>query len=159
MGEIYVVAPNGPKSGGSSSITVEVPLRSKAQDDYNGAKMISVNGTPVDCVKLALHVILPRRPDFVLSGINHGANTGNSVVYSGTMGAAMEGALRGIPSIGYSLISHTPEASDFDRAMPYIRKITEGVIKNGLPDGVCLNVNIPVGREITGIEIVISSAA
>lgn len=115
--------------------------------------MISVNGTPVDCVKLALHVILPRRPDFVLSGINHGANTGNSVVYSGTMGAAMEGALRGIPSIGYSLISHTPEASDFDRAMPYIRKITEGVIKNGLPDGVCLNVNIPVGREITGIEM------
>ena len=153
LGEIYVVAPNGPKSGGSSSITVEVPLRSKVQDDYNGAKMISVNGTPVDCVKLALHVILPRRPDFVLSGINHGANTGNSVVYSGTMGAAMEGALRGIPSIGYSLISHTPEASDFDRAKPYIRKITEGVIKNGLPDGVCLNVNIPVGREITGIEM------
>lgn len=151
LGEIYVVAPNGPRSGGSSSITVEVPLRSKTHADYNGAKMISVNGTPVDCVKLALHVLLPRRPDYVLSGINHGANTGNSVVYSGTMGAAMEGALRGIPSIGYSLISHTPEEADFDRAMPYIRKITEGVMQNGLPDGVCLNVNIPVGREISGI--------
>lgn len=153
MADVIVVAPDSPRSGSSAAITVEVPLRIREYPDYNGAKMLSINGTPVDCVKLAVNVVTPRRPDLVLSGINHGANTGSSVINSGTMGAAIEGALQGIPSIGFSLVTHTPSATDFDACREYVRKITESVIEKGLPDGVCLNVNMPKGGEILGARI------
>lgn len=151
LGEVIVAAPSGPQSGGSSAITVEHPLKIKQHPDYNGAKMYSINGTPVDCVKLALHAIVDRRPALVLSGINHGSNTGNSVVYSGTMGAAREGALKGIPSIGFSLTSHKADSDDFNRAAPWVTKIVKAVLEKSLPQDVCLNINMPVKREITGI--------
>ena len=91
LGDIVVVAPARPQSGQSSAFTVNAPLRVRDHADYHGATMHSVDGTPVDCVKLSMHHILPRRPDMLLSGINHGSNAGNSLIYSGTMGAALEG--------------------------------------------------------------------
>ena len=153
MGEVVVVAPDSARSGGSMALTVEIPLRIKECGTYLGMRMLSTNGTPVDCVKIACNVILDRQPDIVLSGINHGSNTGNSVNYSGTMGAAIEGCLRGIPSIGYSCVSHKATTADFDACRQYIERITAKVLAEGLPDDVCLNVNMPVGKPITGIAI------
>ena len=102
MGEIVAIAPDSPNSGQSSAISVNKVLKITNHPDYNGARMHSVNGTPVDCVKLGMHAVLDRRPDLILSGINHGSNSGNSIIYSGTMGAVLEGCMLGIPSIGYS---------------------------------------------------------
>lgn len=150
--EIYAVAPAGPCSGMSSSITINSPLQIIAHPDYNGAKMLAVTGTPVDCVKLGLHAALPRYPDLVLAGINHGSNSGNSNIYSGTMGAVMEGCMIGIPSIGFSLLSHDPEA-DFSQTGPTIEKVIRTVLESGLPKGVCLNVNIPKGVTPKGIKV------
>ncbi len=110
--------------------------------DHAGAMMFKVNGTPVDCVKLSMHRILDRRPDMVVSGINHGSNAAINVVYSGTMGAAMEGCAFGIPSIGFSLTDHSPDA-DFSPCRPWVERISRGVLEHGLPEGVCLNVNVP----------------
>jgi 5'-nucleotidase len=104
--------------------------------------MWATNGTPTDCVKLAMHALVDRCPDMVISGINHGSNAAINVLYSGTMGAAMEGCAFGIPSIGFSLTSHDKKA-DFGGCRPFIRKIVSAVMQNGLPDEVCLNVNIP----------------
>ena len=106
LGDVYVVAPDSPQSGKSSAITVEMPLRAVQLDDYYDAKIFRVSGTPVDCVKLAMHTLLPRRPDFVIAGINHGANTGNSAIYSGTLGIVFEGGILNIPSVGFFFISH-----------------------------------------------------
>lgn len=153
MGEIYVVAPDAPQSGQSSAFTPNFPLQIIEHPDYNGATMRSVTGTPVDCVKLAMHHILPRRPDLLLSGINHGSNAGNSVVYSGTMGAAVEGCMHGIPSVGYSLLHHSLKA-DFTECTPLITDITQKVIAQGLPAGVCLNVNFPAKVKIVGMKVV-----
>ena len=154
MGEVIVAAPDGPRSGFSSAITTDKPLRIRKMPDAGGIKMNAINGTPADCVKLTLHLLAKenRRPDIILSGINHGSNTGNSVVYSGTMGASIEGALQGIPSVGFSLLSHKPAAGDFEPSRSYIRQIVGKVLNNGLPEWVCLNVNIPYGMEITGME-------
>ena len=153
MGDIYVVAPNQPHSGQSSAFTVNAPLRIIEHPDYNDAVMRSVTGTPVDCVKLAMHHVLPRRPDIILSGINHGSNAGNSIIYSGTMGAALEGCMLGIPSVGYSLLHHSLKA-DFSECTPYITDITGRVLAEGLPDGVCLNVNFPAGCTPEGVKVV-----
>lgn len=153
MGEIWVVAPHQQHSGQSSSLTFNAPLRVHEHPDYNGAKMLSVSGTPVDCVKLAMHTLLPRRPDLVLAGINHGSNAGNSVIYSGTMGAVFEGCMDGIPSIGYSLLHHSMSA-DFSECKRFIQDITAKVLENGLPDGVCLNVNFPAKVKIEGLKVV-----
>lgn len=153
MGDIYVVAPNQPHSGQSSAFTVNSPLRIIEHADYNGAVMRSVTGTPVDCVKLAIHHVLPRRPDIILSGINHGSNAGNSIIYSGTMGAAFEGCMLGIPSVGYSLLHHSLQA-DFSECTPYVEDITRRVIADGLPEGVCLNVNFPAKVKIEGAKVV-----
>lgn len=154
LGEIYVVAPDGACSGKSSAITVDSPLRQTVHPKYHGAEMHSVNGTPVDCVKLGLHT-LSRRPDIVLSGINHGANSGNSVIYSGTMGAAMEACMVGIPAIGYSLLDYTWDA-DFTVCTPIIQDITAAILHKGLPDEICLNVNIPKGN-VYGVKVVRAS--
>lgn len=107
---------------------------------------------PADCVKLALNAIVDKQPDLVLAGINHGSNTGNSVIYSGTMGAVIEGCLQGIPSIGFSVCTHNPSASDFDACMPHVTEITRRVIERRLPDGVCLNVNFPKGGVVKGFR-------
>lgn len=142
FGDVIVAAPLHPQSGQSSALTVERPLRISRREDYRGAEMFTVSGTPVDCVKLGLNAIVPRMPDFIFSGINHGSNSGNAIIYSGTMGAVIEGCMVGIPSVGYSLCHHSM-AADFDLSLPFVTKIMERVVEGGLPEGVALNVNIP----------------
>ena len=110
LGDVVAVCPLHPQSGQSMAITVNSPLRITRIPDYNGARMYHVSGTPVDCIKLAMHHILDSRPDLVVTGINHGSNSAINVLYSGTMGAAMEGAAFGIPSIGFSLTDHSADA-------------------------------------------------
>ena len=150
FGNIVVVAPDGPRSGMSHAITVERPLRITKMQEEEGLVIYSCTGTPVDCVKLACNKILTRLPDFVISGINHGANTSISVLYSGTMGAAIEGCIHGVPSIGFSLDDYLNDA-DFTKSKKVVARIFQKVAEFGLPDGICLNVNIPKG-EVKGIN-------
>lgn len=142
FGDVIVVAPQGSQSGMSSAITVKIPLHLKTINSSNGISKLVSSGTPVDCVKLALNQVLDHKPDLLLSGINHGSNSSISVVYSGTMGAAIEGSLNGIPSIGFSLTDFSPDA-DFSIVEKYAPKIIENVLANGLPEYTCLNVNFP----------------
>lgn len=142
FGDVIVVAPDTPQSGKSSAISVESPLFITRHPDMEQAKIYSVSGTPVDCVKLGLHAIVPRKPDMLLSGINHGSNSGVSVIYSGTMGAVMEGCVVGIPSIGFSLLHHSLDA-DFSFSENFVIEIIGRALLNPIPQGVCLNVNIP----------------
>lgn len=144
IGEVVCVCPASPQSGMSMALTVNNPLRVVQLSDYHGAKMYKVTGTPVDCIKVAVDMLMPRKPDIVVSGINHGSNAAINVVYSGTMGAAFEGCAYGVPSVGFSLTSHDPDA-DFTPCFPFIEIIVKGVLENGLPEGVCLNVNFPAG--------------
>lgn len=153
LGDVWVVAPDEPQSGQSSSLSFNAALRITERPGYEGARIFSVSGTPVDCIKLAMHAIVPRRPDLVLAGINHGSNAGNSVIYSGTMGAVFEGCMAGIPSIGYSLLDHAMDA-DFSECRPYIEQMTEKVLNEGLPNGICLNVNFPTKVKIEGMKVV-----
>lgn len=152
---IFVVAPEAPHSGQSSAITVKEALRIKKCEEYctDRVQAFSVNGTPVDCVKLAMHTILPSFPDLAVSGINHGSNAGNSIIYSGTMGSVLETCTLGIPSIGYSLLDHSMKA-DFTPCMPFVKSMAEKVLENGLPARVCLNVNFPKTSDIKGYKIV-----
>ena len=142
IGEVVCVCPQLPQSGMSMALTVNSPLKIKRLDDYYGAAMYQVDGTPVDCVKIAVDNLLPRRPDIVVSGINHGSNAAINVVYSGTMGAAFEGCAYGIPSIGFSLTSHDEDA-DFSPCLPVVDKLVRLVLEKGLPEDICLNVNMP----------------
>lgn len=153
LGEILVVAPDGPRSGMSSAITSLQPLRVYLEREEEDLKIYSSTGTPVDCVKLGINELSDRKPDIVISGINHGSNAAVAVLYSGTMGAALEGAVFKIPSVGFSLLDHDHQA-DFSHAEKYTRLITEQVLANGLPAGTCLNVNIPKGEGIKGIRVV-----
>lgn len=154
LGDIICMAPDGPRSAQSMALTIHKPLYIRPEEDYHGAKMYSVNGTPVDCIKLSAHHILPRRPDMLASGINHGSNSSINVLYSGTMGAVMEGCQLGIPSVGFSLTSHDPDA-DFSACRGIITEIAKETLQNGLPDGICLNVNIPADIIPKGIKITI----
>jgi len=152
LGEIVVVAPDGPRSGLSSSITFFNPIRAALIKKEEGLTVYSCTGTPVDCVKLALNEILDRKPDVLLSGINHGSNAAVCIIYSGTVGAAFEGCIAGIPSVGISLTNHSP-CADFSRAVKYARQITENVLANGLPEGICLNLNIPDVQNVKGMKV------
>lgn len=154
FGNLAIVAPDGPNSGMSHAITVKVPLRYKFFQNGNSKTYYSCNGTPVDCIKIAMTVILEKKPDLIVSGINHGSNSAASIFYSGTMAAAMEGSMIGIPSIGFSLTNHSHKA-DFTAAIKIISTIIEKTIQNGLPHGVALNVNIPDvdKNKIKGIKI------
>lgn len=157
IGEVVVVAPDGPKSGQASAITVDSPLRLTKVDFGGGIEAYSVNGTPVDCVKLGIHALMrDRRPDILLSGINHGSNSGNSVIYSGTMGAVIEGNFVGIPSVGFSLLDHSHDA-DFSLILPWVKRITDKVLETGLPKDVCLNVNFPKGCEPKGMKMAVGA--
>lgn len=153
LGDVVVAAPATAQSGKSSALTVNAPLEISEHPSIDGAKVYSITGTPVDCVKLAIHALLDRKPDLLLSGINHGSNAAVNNIYSGTMGAAMEGCIIGIPSIGYSLLNHSPNA-DFTPLTPFITEITKSVLANGLPEGVCLNVNFPKGCVPEGVKVV-----
>ncbi len=152
LGDIIVVAPDGPRSGMSSAITSLQPLRVYLISESQNIKVYATTGTPVDCVKLGISELAERRPDIVLSGVNHGSNAAVAVLYSGTMGAAIEGAVFKIPSIGFSLLDHSHNA-DFTYSKKYIHSITKQVLEDGLPSGTCLNVNIPKGDDIKGIRV------
>ena len=156
FGDVVVVAPDGPQSGMGHAITIDSTLRcDKIIVDKGPQKEYACSGTPVDCVKLAVNQLLERKPDLCVSGINHGSNSSINVIYSGTMSAAVEGALEGIPSIGFSLLDYAPDA-DFSEAEIYIRKIVQSVLDQGMDKGVCLNVNVPKIKEdqvIKGIKI------
>jgi len=150
LGEVLVVAPDGPRSGMSSAITSLQPLRVHRTEENEGLQIYACTGTPVDCVKLGLSELVRRKPDALITGINHGANSAVSVLYSGTMGATMEGCLFKIPSIGFSLDDHSLTA-DFGDAKKVASIITKEVIGKGLPSGTCLNVNIP--KKYKGIRV------
>jgi 5'-nucleotidase len=154
IGSVVVVAPDQPMSGTGHAITVRHPLRLHKHKEEEGYLEYSCNGTPVDCVKLGEQVVLKKKPDLLVSGINHGSNASINIIYSGTMAAVLESAIGGVPSIGFSLLDYSHHA-DFSACEPYVRTIAEMVIANGLPDGVCLNVNIPAvnGSEIRGIRV------
>jgi 5'-nucleotidase len=153
FGYVFVVAPEKGESGKSHAITINSPLRVNKIEESPEHIIYSCNGTPVDAVKLAINQLLPRKPDFLVSGINHGSNSSISVIYSGTMGAAREGSLNGIPSIGFSLLNHSMDA-DFSVPSFYIPEIFRNFISNELSIGTCLNVNFPnVGIDyIKGIK-------
>lgn len=151
LGDVVVMAPDGPRSGQSNAITVSHPLRYTKIEEREGLVRYKSNGTPTDCVKLALHDILDRKPDLLVSGINHGSNAAINIIYSGTMGAVLEGCENGITSIGFSICDHSYNA-DFSKFERFIIQIATETLKNGLPYGVCLNVNAPMG-EIKGVKI------
>ena len=151
LGDVVVVAPDGPRSGQSNALTVYKPIRYKKLEEREGLARYSSNGTPTDCVKLAFNEVLDRKPDLLVSGINHGSNAAINVIYSGTMGATLEGCECSVPSIGFSLCNFLPDA-DFSEFEPYILKIARHVLENGLPEGVCLNVNAPESN-IKGIKV------
>ncbi|WP_455497384.1 5'/3'-nucleotidase SurE [Coprobacter sp.] len=152
LGDIVVVAPDSPRSGQSSALSVGIPLRLTLVEHHGNISFYRTNGTPVDCVKLSINQLFDRRPDLLLSGINHGSNSGVSIVYSGTMGAALEGCIIGIPSIGFSLGSHDPNA-DFSHCREIVRESCRKVLENGLPRSVCLNINIPAIPHLKGIRV------
>lgn len=151
LGELVVMAPDGPRSGASGAITSEHPLRYKLVRKEPGLTVYQCNGTPVDCVKLALHEVMPRTPDLVIGGINHGDNSSVNVHYSGTMGVVIEGCLKGIPSVGFSLCNHAADA-DFSAVLPVARNIAHEVLQRGLPYGICLNVNFPDTAAFKGVK-------
>jgi len=156
-GEVVVVAPDSPQSGMGHAITIHLPLKVHKSPVFEdlGVEAWECSGTPADCVKLAKHYVLQdRRPDLVVSGINHGTNVSVSVLYSGTMSAAVEAALEGLPAIGFSLCNYSADA-DFEACRPQIRKVVENTLESGFPKGLALNVNIPdlPVEEIKGIRV------
>ncbi len=155
MGDVLVVAPDSPQSGMGHAITVGDTLRLRKNSIFGDIEAYECSGTPADCVKLAKHQVLKdRKFDLVLSGINHGSNTSISVLYSGTMSAAIEGAIEGTPSIGFSLCDYSTRA-DMGHVDEYVAKIIAEALKNGMPKGTALNVNIPPiqNERIRGIKI------
>jgi 5'-nucleotidase len=155
LGEVVVVAPDSPQSGMGHAITIHNPLRLHAAKVFEKHEAYECSGTPVDCVKLAKHVILKgRTPDLCVSGINHGSNASINIIYSGTMSAAMEASLEGLPSIGFSLLDYRYEA-DFEPAKPYVYGIMKQILEQGLEAGSLLNVNIPnlPAEQIEGVRV------
>ena len=153
FGDVIVGAPDTPHPGKSSALTVNAPLEVNTHPSVDGIQYYSITGTPVDCVKVAMHAILDRKPDILLSGINHGSNAAVNNIYSGTMGATMEGCLLGIPSIGFSLLDHSMKA-DFQPLGQFVSDIISRVLASGLPQDICLNVNFPAGCTPEGVKVV-----
>jgi 5'-nucleotidase len=157
LGDLAVVAPAQEQSAVGHAITVRDPVRAHSWlfETPSGAVWArAVTGTPADCVKLACQKLLPRRPDLIVSGINHGPNTAVNVIYSGTVSAATEASILGVPAVAVSLCDWDPDA-DFEAAGRYARLITERVLADGIVPGTLLNVNVPPGDfdDIRGIEI------
>ena len=154
FGNVLVVAPNKPQSGMGHAITITKPLRMESYNGFDGVEAYSCSGTPVDCVKLAVFEILKRKPDLLLSGINHGENSSTNVLYSGTMSAAIEGAMEGIPSIGFSLADFNSDA-DFSAAKNVATELIPQIMNKGLPNNTALNVNVPKVsyRDLKGIKV------
>ena len=154
LGDIFVVAPDSPQSGMGHAITLNQPLRLDKVEMHGGHHWYQCSGTPVDCVKLAIDKVIHRKPDLCVSGINHGSNSSINVIYSGTMSAAMEGAIEGIPSVGFSLLNYALDA-DFTTAKTVAKKVASNVLQYGIPSGALLNVNIPYLplNEVKGMKI------
>ncbi|MDX1828937.1 MAG: 5'/3'-nucleotidase SurE [Lutibacter sp.] len=153
IGEVVVIAPDGPQSGMGHAVTInetlycdEIKIDDGPQTEYKSS------GTPVDCVKLAVSEVLDRRPNLCVSGINHGSNSSINVIYSGTMSAAVEAGVEGIPAIGFSLLDYSWNAN-FEPLKKYIKQLALNVLENGLPDGVVLNVNFPKMNSFKGIKV------
>jgi 5'-nucleotidase len=154
FGKVVLVSTTESMSGMSQALTVKTPLRVKLLEENDRHRVYMCNGTPTDSIKLAINQLLERNPDWVVSGINHGANASVSVLYSGTMAAALEGCLYGIDSVGFSLNNFSPSA-DFSACRKYIRMVMRRVAEEPLPKGICLNVNIPAvpKADIKGIRV------
>lgn len=154
FGEVVAVAPMTPQSGKSQAFTIYDPLFIKTIREEEGLHVYALSGTPVDCVKIAFdHLIADRKVDLVISGINHGSNAAVNVLYSGTMGAAIEGSFYGCPSVGLSLTSHDPDA-DFEASLLWGERIIRTIFERQPRTPLCLNVNVPVGRpeQIKGLK-------
>lgn len=158
IGEVVVVAPDKPQSAMGHAITVTQPVRLRPSKVFDGVLAYECSGTPADCVKLALDKVCDRRPDIMVSGINHGPNYSINVIYSGTMSAAVEAAVDGVQAIGFSLCDYSLEA-DFNHCREFVRKITSNMLKNPLPYGTLLNVNMPASENIKGIRVCRQAAA
>ena len=155
IGDIIVVAPDSPQSGMGHAITINSTLHSSRITPKDSEIIeYSCSGTPADCVKLAINELMPRKPDLCVSGINHGSNSSINVIYSGTMSAAIEAGIEGVPAIGFSLLDYRWNA-DFEQSKNFISTITLNALNNGIPKGVVLNVNIPSVRksDIKGVKI------
>ncbi|MDT5123909.1 MAG: 5/3-nucleotidase [Acidobacteriota bacterium] len=148
VGDVYTVAPAAEMSGASHSLTLARPLRIRRIDERHW----TVDGTPTDCVTLALHKIIPEeeRPDICVSGINHGGNLGDDATYSGTVAGALEATILGVPGIAFSLVAR--ENFDFTEAAQFATTAARKVLQEGLPEGTLLNINIPKG-EIKGVRV------
>jgi 5'-nucleotidase len=155
LGEVVVVAPDSPQSATGHAITINNTLYiNKVDIDPDIDKEFSCSGTPVDSVKFAVNEIMHRKPDLCVSGINHGSNSSINVIYSGTLSAAVEAGIEGIPAIGFSLLDYNWNA-DFEPVKPAVKQIAQQVLDHGLPEGVILNVNFPAlpQKEIKGIKV------
>lgn len=153
IGHVVVVAPDSPQSGMGHAITIGKPLRLDKVEIYNGFETYRCSGTPVDCVKLAVNTVFKgAKPDLCVSGINHGLNNSINVLYSGTMSAAVEGAIESIPSVGFSLDDFTLQAN-FKPCLKYVKQIALQVLEHGLPPATLLNVNFPNTADLKGVKI------
>lgn len=155
LGDVVVVAPDSPQSAMGHAITINNTLHlNKISIENAIVTEYSCSGTPADCVKMAVNEILKQKPDLCVSGVNHGSNSSINVIYSGTMSAAVEAGIEGIPAIGFSLLDYNWDA-DFEQIKPFIKKIATQVLTNGLHEGTVLNVNFPklTTDEIKGIKI------
>ncbi len=155
IGDVVVVAPDSPQSGMGHAITLDSTIYCDAVSNDEGDQFeYRCSGTPADCVKMAISEILNKKPDLCVSGINHGSNSSINVIYSGTMSAALEAGIEGIPAIGFSLLDYSWNAN-FEGLKKHIKKIALQVLENGLPDGVVLNVNFPklLNSDFKGIKI------
>lgn len=155
LGDLVVIAPDSPQSGMGHAITITRPLRLHKSDVFGKDVLaFQCSGTPADCVKMALDKVVDRKPQLLVSGINHGSNASINVLYSGTMSAAVEGAIDGLNAIGFSLCDYSFEA-DFEASKTYVRKIAKNVLLHGLPKDTLLNVNVPnvQKKDIKGIKI------
>ena len=152
FGDIVVCAPESARSGYSCAFSSELPLRLSLKHSEEHLQIWACNGTPVDCLKIAFSQLCDRIPDLVLSGINHGDNASVNTHYSGTMGVAREGCMKGVPSIAFSLCNYSADA-DFSPTARLIKIITGRVLEDGLPKNVCLNVNFPDAQQFNGVKV------
>jgi 5'-nucleotidase len=154
FGRVFVIAPSKPMSGVSHALTIREPVYTEKVDLYPGTEAHKCSGTPVDCVKFGITQLLKVKPDLVVSGINHGSNASINVLYSGTLAAAMEGIIEGVPSIGFSFNKwdHTDE---LDLCKKVVEQVISYVLNDPLPEGILLNVNIPdiTDEEYKGIKV------
>ena len=152
FGDVIVCAPERARSGFACAFSATTPLTLKLRRKQDGVEVWSCNGTPVDCVKMALAELCPRKPDLVIGGINHGDNASVNIHYSGTMGITLEGCMKYIPSVAFSLCDYRDDA-DFEPMRPYVCQMVQRVLKEGLPLGVCLNINFPLRAQFKGIKV------